>query len=72
MIIICQSNICDSHPFIYKKYSSDRYGMAAKGAIPNIESLTALLVKKTDQKETVPNIIGFCEYPFQDMKDENN
>jgi hypothetical protein len=36
-------------------------------SIPTVESLTALLVKKTDSKSITPKIVGFCEDP-----DENS
>jgi len=48
---------CD---FLFKKYKSDRTFNVAYGMIPCVESLTALLVKKTDQKEKPPKIVGFC------------
>lgn len=33
----------------------------ATESIPTVETLTAILVKKTESKEKTPKIVGFCK-----------
>lgn len=59
-IIVSQTMVQERCDFLFKKYKSDRTFNVAYGMIPCVESLTVLLVKKTDQKEKPPKIVGFC------------
>jgi hypothetical protein len=45
---------------LFRKYNSDKAKCVSYRAIPHIENLTSLLVKKLDEKEKYPKIIGLC------------
>ena len=59
-IIVSQTMAQERCEFLFRKYKSDKHKSVAYGMIPCIEGVTALLVKKTDQPEKPPKIVGLC------------
>ncbi len=59
--------------FIFKKYQYDARERVALKGTPHLDGLSNLLVKKMNEPEKPPRIIGFCpEYKESEMIEEKD